>query len=139
MTTRVCGLALTLSNAGDVPVDFKLAFPHLAGLAVSDDAAEDYYFFPMGGGIIADRSAVIRKGYGDHEALYQVMDIFSPAKGSGLYVRADDAEGWHKTLALRKCIPGKASVRVDRLSAIVRDEYQWTNSARGRAGNGIRV
>jgi hypothetical protein len=130
-------LALRLTNAGDVPVDFKLAFPHLAGLAVSDDPVEDYYFFPMGGGIIADKPAVIRKGYGDHEALYQVMDIFSPAKGSGLYVRADDAEGWHKTLALRKFIPAKASVREERLSAKVRDEYQWTNPLEDVPGTGF--
>ena len=132
-------LALTLSNAGEVPVDFKLAFPHLAGLAVSDDPAEDYYFFPMGGGIIADKPAVIRKGYGDHEALYQVMDVFSPAKGSGLYVRADDAEGWHKTLTLRKSIPGKANVREERLSARVREEYQWTNPLEEVPGDGICV
>ena len=130
-------LSLTLSNAGDAPVDFKLAFPHMAGLAVSDDPADDYYFFPMGGGIIADKPAIIRKGYGDHEALYQVMDIFSPAKGGGLYVRADDAEGWHKVLALRKYIPSMAGVKVDRLSMKVRDEYKWTNPLEAVLGTGF--
>ena len=130
-------LAMSLSNGGDAPVDFKLAFPHLAGLAVSDDPADDYCFFPMGGGIIADKPAIIRKGYGDHEALYQVMDIFSPARGGGLYVRADDAEGWHKTLALRKYIPGMAGERADRLSMKVRDEYKWTNPLEAVLGTGF--
>ena len=130
-------LAMNVSNTGDVPVDFKLAFPHMAGLAVSDDPADDYYFFPMGGGIIADKPALIRKGYGDHEALYQVMDIFSPAKGGGMYVRADDAEGWHKVLALRKYIPDMSGVRADRLSMKVRDEYKWGNPLEAVPGTGF--
>lgn len=120
-------LGMELANAGNAPVDFKLAFPHLAGLAISDEPANDYYFFPSGGGIIADRPAIIRRGYGDYEALYQVMDIFSPAKGAGLYMRADDDEGWHKVLALRKRVPGRAEEDYQRLSMNVREEFKWRN------------
>ncbi len=121
-------LGMVLSNAGDASVDFKVAFPHMAGLAASDEPADDYYFFPWGGGIIADRPAIMRRGYGDYEAIYQLMDIFSPAKGAGLYVRADDAEGWHKVLAMRKHVPGASEKYEDRSMMKVRDEYKWTNS-----------
>ncbi|MCD6360865.1 MAG: hypothetical protein J7M38_08355 [Armatimonadetes bacterium] len=121
-------LGLNLTNAGEKPVDFKLAFPHLAGLALSDEPANDYYFYPWGGGIIAKRPAIIRRGYGDHEALYQIMDIFSPAKGAGVYMRADDSEGWHKVLALRDYTPGRGEVKADRLSMKVREEFMPPDS-----------
>ncbi len=122
-------LGLDVANAGDAPVDFKLAFPHLSGLAVSDDAAEDYYYFPYGGGIIADRPAILRAGYGDLQALYQLIDLYAPAASCGLYLRVDDDEGWHKTMALRKHLPGRAESTPHRLTARVRPEYQWTTAA----------
>lgn len=130
-------MGLVVTNVGDAPVDFKVAFPHVAGLKASDDPAADYYFFPWGGGVIADRPAVIRKGYGDHEALYQVMDLFSPQRGGGLSVRADDTEGWHKVLALRKYIEGQGEDRAERLSMITAPEYKWTNSLDAVQGTGF--
>jgi len=120
-------LGLSLSNAGAAPVDLKLAFPHLAGLAVSDRPAEDCYFFPWGGGIFSNRPAIIRRGYGDHEALYQVMDLYSPQRGGGLAIRADDTEGRHKVLALRKHVPGKPEFGGQALSAPASEKCLWTN------------
>jgi len=123
-------LGLNVINIGTQPVDFKLAFPVISGLAVSPKPADDYYFYPFGGGIIADVPAIIRHGYGDHEAMYQVMDLFSPALGCGVSIRADDAEGWHKILALRKHLPGSAPANETRTATDtqVRAEYRWGNS-----------
>lgn len=118
-------LSFNLVNTGATAVDFKLAFPHLAGLAVSPQAKDDYYFFPWGGGIITDTPASIRRGYGDHEALYQVMDLYSPALGGGVSIRADDSEGWHKVVALRKHIAGAPDVNQETLYMRVKPEYQW--------------
>lgn len=118
-------LGLALKNSGDKPLDFKLAFPHLAGLAVSPDPAADYYFFPRGGGIIADRPAIVRQGYGDHQALYQVMDLFSPSLGAGLSLRVDDAEGRYKVLGLRKSLPGKGEGQVLAPLCPAAPEVQW--------------
>lgn len=120
-------LGLTLANAGKAPVDFKLAFPHLAGLTASGNPEEDYYFFPWGGGVIADVPVIVRKGYGDHEAIYQVMDLYSPSRGAGLYLRADDSEGWHKVLSLRKHLPGTTEIDAQNLGMKVDPEYIWTN------------
>ncbi|MFQ6098350.1 MAG: DUF6259 domain-containing protein, partial [Armatimonadota bacterium] len=119
-------MGLDVVNAGDESLDFKVAFPHLAGLAVSDAPEDDYYFFPWGGGIFNHRPVVIRRGYGDHEAIYQMMDIFSPQRGAGLYIRADDTEGWHKVLALRKHVPGQTEFGAEKLSMRVEDEYKWS-------------
>jgi len=130
-------LGLVLTNAGEKPVDFRLAFPCVAGLAASERLADDYYFFPWGGGLIADTPAVVRRGYGDHEALFQVMDLFSPARGGGLYVRADDAEGWHKGLALRKHVPGQPEENHEAANVPTGPEYKWTCPLEPAEGFGL--
>jgi hypothetical protein len=130
-------LALELVNRSGKALDFKTAFPHLSGLAVSDDPAADYYFYPLGGGIIADVPAVIRQGYGDHQALYQLMDLFSPARGGGLAVASTDATGRYKVLALRKWLPGRTEIGQDKPLSPTADEFKWTNSSEAVAGTGF--
>lgn len=130
-------LGLTLANRGTQPVDFKLAFPHLAGLAVSKEPADDYYFFPRGGGIIADRPAFIRQGYGDHQALYQLIDLFSPKLGAGVSFRGKDTEGHYKILALRKTIAGRAEDRTLTPLAPTKPEFVWSNTLAQVAGTGV--
>ncbi len=118
-------LSLSVMNDGAEAVGLKVAFPHLAGLRVSDASDGDYYFYPWGGGIIADRPAHIRAGYGDHAAYYQVMDVLSPVRGAGLSLRIDAAEGRHKILALRKHLPDTAEIDADvvRRDIVTREEH----------------
>lgn len=130
-------LGLVLTNRGAKPLEFKTAFPHLEGLAVSDRPEDDYYFFPWGGGIFSDAPAVIRRGYGDHEAIYQVMDLFSPARGAGLAVWCTDADGRHKVLALRKHVPGRPETNGDAARTPTAPEYQWTNPLGPVSGIGV--
>ena len=130
-------ISMELANAAAEPVDFKLAFPHLQGLALSDDSADDYYFYPWGGGVIADRPALLRGGYGDHQVLYQLMDLFAPAKGVGLYLRIDDPDGWHKNLALQKTLSGRSVEKPTQLVANVRAEFQWESSLEDVEGVGM--
>ena len=130
-------VGLAVANPGPDAVDFKLAFPHLEGLTVSGDPASDYYYFPWGGGIIADRPASIRRGYGDHEALYQILDLFSPARGGGLYVRIDDREGWHKGFALRKSVPGVGQEFHERMYVDTQPEFKWAQPLKTTPGTGL--
>ncbi|NLX95365.1 MAG: hypothetical protein GXY83_04245 [Rhodopirellula sp.] len=130
-------MGLKLTNRSDTPVHFKTAFPHFSGLAISDEPADDYYFFPWGGGIMADVPALIRRGYGDHEALFQLIDLFSPAKGGGLAVWCTDDDGRHKVLALRKHIPGRREVSGDKSTPPTTEEFTWTNSLEQIPGIGL--
>ena len=130
-------MGLAVSNCCSKPVEFKIAFPHLEGLAISDRPEDDYYFFPWGGGIFSDAPAVIRRGYGDHEAIYQVMDLFSPARGGGLAVWCTDEDGRHKVLALRKHVPGRPEMNGDAANTPCAEEYRWTNSLGTVPGTGI--
>lgn len=130
-------MGLELVNRGKQAVDFKTAFPVLAGLAVSDDPADDYYFYPLGGGIIAGVPALVRQGYGDHQALYQLMDVFSPARGAGLAVWSADAAGRYKVLALRKSLPGRSEVGQDTPRTPTADEFKWSNPLEPVAGTSL--
>lgn len=132
-------LALALANRGREAVDFKIAFPHFAGLALSGDAAADYYFFPRGGGIIADRPALIRQGYGDHQALYQMMDLFSPALGAGLSLRVEDEEGRYKILALSKHLPGQSAAQTLVALCPTKPEFQFTKTFEQVEGTSFAV
>lgn len=130
-------MGLTLTNHAQEQLDFKAAFPHLSGLAVSQDPADDYYFFPWGGGIFSDAPAVIRRGYGDHAALYQLMDLFSPSRGAGLALRCTDDDGRYKVLALRKHVPGKPEMHGDAAYTPTAEEYKWTANLPQTAGTGL--
>jgi hypothetical protein len=132
-------LGLSLANRGTAPLDFKVAFPHLAGLALSSDPASDYYFFPRGGGIIADRPALVRQGYGDHQALYQVMDLFSPSLGAGLSLRADDAQGRYKIFALNKHLPGRLPFQTLTPLCPTKPEFQFSNTFEQVTGTSLAV
>ena len=95
-------LAMEVTNAGTSPTKFHVAFPHLAGLELSDDPARDYYLFPWGGGVIADVNTTLRTAYGENTCWWQMIDVFSPPRGGGLYLRSDDPTGLFKCPALRK-------------------------------------
>ena len=127
---------LRITNRAARSVDFKVAFPHLAGLATSAQPADDYYFFPLGA-VISDTPALIRKGYGDHQALYQLMDVFSPARGGGLATWCGDDDGRYKVLALRKYVPGMKQTLEDRPTTPTADEFKWTNSFDAVPGIGL--
>jgi len=130
-------LGLQVTNRGEAPVDFKVAFPHLSGMAVSDEPERDYYFYPWGGGIISDAPATIRQGYGDHQALYQMMDVFSLERGAGLGVWCADDDGRYKVLALRKHVPGQREENGDSPRTPTADEYKWTNPLAPEPGIGL--
>jgi hypothetical protein len=129
-------LGLSVINRSNQPREFKIAFPHFAGLSASADAAGDYYFFPQST-LVADASALIRQGYGDHQALYQLLDIFSPARGGGLAVWCLDSDGRYKVLALRKHLPGQAEHNADTPHTPTADEFKWTNSLPAVPGIGL--
>ena len=59
-------------------------------------------------------------------ALWQIMDVFSPTKGGGVYLRGDDDKGFYKTMSLRKFTPGQPEQVADKYG---RTEYQWKTSA----------
>lgn len=131
-------LGLDVINSGSEAVQFYLAFPHLAGLQLSDRPADDYYLFPWGGGVIADVNATLRTAYGENSCWWQMIDTFSPAEGGGLYVRADDATGLYKSPCLRKGESVSGDYGLDETGqGYLRPEMMWRTALDPAPGIGI--
>ncbi len=101
-STNEIRMGLTLRNNGADELEIKTVFPHLGGIIISDLEVDDYYMFPMYGGIISNKASYIHSAYGQTTALWQMVDVYSPPKGSGLYIRIDDTTGIYKAIQLAK-------------------------------------
>jgi hypothetical protein len=120
------GLNCTVRNTGAEAARFYLSFPHLAGVQLSDAEADDHYLFPWGGGIIGRTNASLRTAYGENTAWWQMVDLFSPTRGGGLYVRADDPTGLYKVPHLRKGEVVRAEFTVEETGrGFMAPEMQW--------------
>ena len=93
---------LDVTNRGESGADFALAFPHLDGITLSAKPEDDFYCFPFGGGIIGSENCRFRSAYGQNDAWWQMVDLFSRTSGGGVYLRGDDPEASYKFLNLRK-------------------------------------
>ena len=93
---------LDVMNRGESGADFALAFPHLDGITLSAKPEDDFYCFPFGGGIIGGENCRFRSAYGQNDAWWQMVDLFSRTSGGGVYLRGDDPEASYKFLNLRK-------------------------------------
>lgn len=93
---------LEFRNTGAEKQSWKTAFPHIAGLQVSDEAAEDYYLFPYYEGLISDKNTDLRSYYGGDSAWWQMVDLYSPKRGAGIALRCLDETGLYKGISFQK-------------------------------------
>ena len=119
---------LAIANAGDAPVSFKTAFPQLGGLALSPDPDDDYYLFPAWGGIIASANTALRTAYGENTAWWQMIDLFSPARGGGVALRCLDETGLYKCPAMRKGVMLVPEYVMTGLASLMEPEIAWQSS-----------
>jgi len=115
-------LTLSLANRGEEQVKVKTVFPHVAAL----DA--EYYLFPYCGGIIADVPTYLRTAYGENTAWWQMIDVFRPADGCGLYVRMEDEAGAYKCPVLRKGVRYEGDYGYDDTGRYLDPELLWERS-----------
>ena len=131
-------LGCTIRCVGPESIRFHLSFPHLAGLQLGDDPDDDHYLFPWGGGIIANHNASLRTAYGENTAWWQMIDLFSPARGGGIYLRADDPTGLYKAPHLRKGSNVPADYQLDGTGrGYLLPEMQWNGALDPTPGIGV--
>ena len=130
-------LGLEVTSLGPATVTFHTVFPHLAGLELSADPSQDYYLFPYLGGIIANAATALRSSYGENTCWWQMVDLFSPPAGGGLYVRCDDPSGLYKNAALRKGASPDAGYTIDTTGRRMEPDMLWKTSL--EAGPGVSV
>ena len=143
LTARVEGdelrMGLEVENRADGPVDFHASFPHLDGIELSEEPARDYYLFPLWGGVIANANTMLRDCYGSNTAWWQMIDLFSPERGGGMYLRCDDPTGKLKFFALRKGLVPGAGCAVEEASTRMRPEMTWFGSLEPDTGIGVAL
>lgn len=100
--TREIRLSLEWFNDGSENLRVKTAFPHLGGIRISARDEDDYYLFPIKGGVISSKAGYLNSAYGETTGFWQMLDVYSPEMGMGLYVRIDDTTGLHKHMSLSK-------------------------------------
>ena len=130
-------MGLQMRNAASAAQTWKTVFPQIGGLSISDQPDDDYYLYPMYGGLVQKINANLRLYYGaGNEALWQMMDIFSPALGTGMSLRSLDKEGTLKGMAFRKgaTTPAYGTMISTFLKQRTSPDYLWDNSL--AAGNG---
>jgi len=130
-------LSLQVENQSDGPVDFYVSFPHLSGIELSQDPGDDYYLFPMYGGVIADSETLLRSCYGNNTAWWQMIDLFSPERGGGMYLRCDDPTGLLKFPALRKGIAPPVEFTWQNTTTRMREEMTWFDALEPDPGIGL--
>lgn len=92
--------ALTVEAEGDCVI--QPTFPIVGSVQVGAKAEDDAYFFPMKGGVLHDRPAVLNNLYCGFGAWVQFMDVSERAQGGGLTMRVEDTSNMSKRYELRK-------------------------------------
>lgn len=131
-------LGFELVNTGKDSARFYVSFPQLSGLELSEDVADDAYLFPWGGGVIASVPAYLRTSYGEETAWWQMIDLFSPTRGGGVYLRADDPTALYKNPVLRKGAAVHADYTLDETGrGFIEPDMFWRGALEPDAGCGV--
>ncbi|GEM_PF-3268278 len=94
-------LSLEVMNTDAKPHQLRIFFPLLNHLLIGD-VKENYYFYPFKGGWTSNVPFHLGHGYGTPTGSLQVISVFNPILGGGVYVWVKDRSGAMKTLWLRK-------------------------------------
>jgi len=91
----------TIRNTGLETEVFRVTCPVLEHIRVGDLVRDDLYFYPLESGICGGLDYEFRHAYGFTLSM-QIMNVFDPAVGGGVYTFAKDDSGYPKILVLRK-------------------------------------
>ncbi len=111
VTAEHLRLGLEMVNISGKEHSWKTVFPQIGGISVSDNPDDDYYCYPFRGGIVQKVNTDLRLFYAANEAMWQMVDVYSPGKGSGISMRSLDEGGLLKGIAFRKGVKHPAFAR----------------------------
>ena len=81
---------------------FRTLFPYIENLQIGEKAEDNYYFFPFKGGFNSNKAYDLASAYGAHPGSFQLMCLYNPILGGGIYTRIDDNTGRPKTFLIQK-------------------------------------
>lgn len=134
-------LGLTVQNISGESKEWKTVFPQIGGVVLSERAEEDYYLFPLYGGVIHSADAHLQSLYSVGSAWWQMVNVYSPGEGFGLVMRCLDTQGLPKGITFRK---GKhqqdfMKLLVGRNQRGIAADYWWENSLSGGHGSAMAI
>ncbi|MHB0947249.1 MAG: hypothetical protein ACYC3B_08755 [Sedimentisphaerales bacterium] len=94
-------LELELKNKSQNKNQLRVLFPYFENILIGD-ANDNYYFFPYKGGITSNKPYNLVSGYSVHTGSLQLLSLYNPVLGGGIYTRVEDSSGRAKTLLLHK-------------------------------------
>ncbi|GEM_PF-5602730 len=94
--------SLSLKNESNETRKVRILFPYLENLLVGKELRDNYYFAPYKGGICGNKPYEIRIAYGQHTGSMQVLSLYNPELGGGVYTWIKDKTGRMKTIILKK-------------------------------------
>jgi len=94
-------ISLEAKNLGAELLTLGITEPFLENIRIGDEVEDDYYFFPISTGWCGKLPARVRHGYG-YMAHMQLLAVFDPVLGGGVFSYSRDAEGMVKNLIVNK-------------------------------------
>jgi hypothetical protein len=95
-------LSLSLTNQESQERELRVLFPYLENLCIGEGLADNYYFFPYQAGWTGNHPYHLACAYGSSTGSVQLISLFNPGLGGGVYAYLKDQTGRPKTLYLRK-------------------------------------
>lgn len=96
------GLRAWCDFGGRDPATVRFVFPELAGLGFGGDSADDWYWMPRRGSVVSNVGASLREMYAGGGNPMQIMGVFDPHQGTGLYMMTQDLEAVPRFYQLQK-------------------------------------
>lgn len=93
---------LSFTDTGGSDRQLRVLFPCFENLQIGDRAEDNYYFFPFKGGICSNKPYNLVSGYSVHTGSLQLLSLYNPSLGGGIYTCIEDSSGRAKTLLLHK-------------------------------------
>jgi len=102
---------LTLVNQSSKSFRLNLCFPFLAGIKIGENLENNWYIYNTHGARITNKPGYLRVGFGGVGIPIQILDIYDPVLGGGLYLRPDSHPGMDKIFAAYKSVNGSVGER----------------------------
>jgi len=100
---------LRITNSGSGSFRLITAFPLLNGIKVGENLIDNWYTPPYRSGTITNRATWTRIGTGGKGGKIQVMDIYNPILGGGIYLRPNNHPEMGKIFTIWKIVEAEGT------------------------------
>ena len=112
--------SMNVSNAASTPRRIQPVFPFMGRIKIGNSLSENKYFYPWRGGIVGNVDCDLLYEYGGL-AWMQVIAVFNPTLGVGLFTYPEDSTGRMKGMPFKKSY-GLVNETIERNEIVLKRE-----------------